>query len=171
VANLSRFNNMLAYVSSQYGAPSTFFYGIGVAPYINLGGQQNTAGLTTDQVLAALTASVNGYKNGSALSTAKSIATNYGLKLEAYEGGIDTFGDQSVAAKKAASLDPRVEGVIMDYLNTWFSKGGDQFNWFTLGARSFNSPFGTYSITDRITDLNEPKEIAYRAVRDSGLGS
>src|SRR5207245_2776003 len=35
VANLSRFNNMLAYVSSQYGAPSNFFYGIGVAPYIN----------------------------------------------------------------------------------------------------------------------------------------
>ena len=39
------------------------------------------------------------------------------------------------------------------------------------GSRSFNSPYGTYSITDRITDLNEPKEIAYRAVRDAGLGT
>ena len=108
---------MLAYVSSQYGVPANFFYGIGIAPYINLGGQQNTAGLTTDQVLNALTASVNGLKTGTGLSNAKSIATNYGLKLEAYEGGIDTFGDQSVAAKKAASLDPRIEGDLTSYFS------------------------------------------------------
>ena len=47
------------------------------------------------------------------------------------------------------------------YLQTWYAKGGDQFNWFTLGARSFNSPYGTYSVTDKITNLNEPKEIAF----------
>jgi len=161
---------MLKFVSKVFGAPRNYFYGIGVAPYINLGAKQNTAGLTTAQVLAALSASVTGLANGTALSTAKSKASAYGLKLEAYEGGIDTYGNQSVAAKKAASLDPQVQSIMTKYLQTWYAKGGDQFNWFTLGARSFNSPYGTYSITDKITNLNEPKEAAFRAVRDAGLG-
>lgn len=170
VANLGRFDNMLKFVNTVFGAPKNYFYGIGVAPYVNLGSKQNTANLTKDQVLAALSASVTSLANGTALSTAKSKASAYGLKLEAYEGGIDTFGDQSVAAKKAASLDPQIQSIVTKYLQTWYAKGGDQFNWFTLGARSFNSPYGTYSITDKITNLNEPKEIAFRSIRDAGLG-
>ena len=42
---------MLKYVNKVFGAPKNFFYGIGVAPYINLGSKQNTANLTKDQVL------------------------------------------------------------------------------------------------------------------------
>ena len=171
LANPSRFDNMLKYVTDVYGAPSNYFYAIGVAPYINLGSQQNTPGLTTDQVLADLSASVDGYQNGTSLTSAKTRATNAGLKLVAYEGGIDTFGDASITAKAAASLDPRIQPIMTRYLNVWYADGGDQFNWYTLGARSYNSPYGTYSISDNIHNLNEPKEIAYRSVRDAGLGS
>jgi hypothetical protein len=57
------------------------------------------------------------------------------------------------------------------YLNVWYSKGGGQFMWFTLGARSFNSPYGTWSITESLSDLNQPKELAFRQVRDAGLGA
>ena len=70
-------------IVAPFGAPKNFYYGLGVAPYINLGGNQNKAGLTKAQVLSSLSASVTGYQNGTALSTAKSKASAYGLKIEA----------------------------------------------------------------------------------------
>jgi hypothetical protein len=135
-----------------------------------MGGSQNTAGLTKDQVLNALRNSVTGLKNGTGLSNAKTRANNWGLKLIAYEGGIDTFGDQSIAAKRAAVLDPQITQIMEDYLHAWYAKGGSQLNWYTLGARSFNSKNGTWSITEDIRNYNQPKEVAYRFVRDEGLG-
>ena len=171
IANLSRFDNELKYINTVFGAPKSYFYGIGVAPYINLGGNQNKEGLTKDQVLASLSASATGYQNGTALANAKAKATAYGLKLEAYELGIDTFGPTSIAAKQAAVLDPQIQSIMTRFLDTWYSKGGSQANWFLLGARSFNSPYGTWSITDNIRNFNEPKELAYKSVRDAGLGS
>ena len=51
-----------------------------------------------------------------------------------------------------------------------YSDGGNLFNWYALGGRSFNSPYGTYSISDDITNWDEPKELAFKSVRDMGLG-
>jgi hypothetical protein len=169
-ANQSRFDNELNFLNKFYGAPRNYIYGIGVAPYINLGSKQNVDGLTTDQVLAALQGSVNGMRNGTALASAKTRADKWGLKLTAYEGGIDTFGAKSIAAKRSAMLDPRVKNIVTDYLGVWYSKGGQQFNWYTLGSRSFNSPNGTWSITENIRDYNQPKAVGFREVRDAGLG-
>ena len=42
--NLSRFTNMLTYVSKVYGAPKNFFYGIGIAPYWGLNLYQDQLG-------------------------------------------------------------------------------------------------------------------------------
>lgn len=170
-ANQSRFDNELNFLNKFYGAPKNYLYGIGVAPYINLGSKQNVDGLTKDQVLDALQASVNSYQNGTGFSSAKARADKWGLKLTAYEGGIDTFGNKSIAAKRSAMLDPRVKNIVTDYLKVWYSKGGNQFNWYTLGARSFNSPNGTWSITEDIRDYNQPKAVGYREVRDLGLGN
>jgi hypothetical protein len=168
-SSLSRFDNMLKYINTVYGPPKNFFYGIGIAPYINLGSLQNTSGLTSAQVLSALSSAVNGYQNGTSLSNAKARANQWGLKLEAYEGGIDTFGSASIAAKAAAVKDPQIQSIMQRYLNVWYSKGGDQINWETIGARSFNSPYGTWSITDDIHNYNEPKELAFKTVRNSGV--
>jgi hypothetical protein len=164
-ANLSRFDNELKFINTVYGAPNKFFYGIGIAPYLSLGKDASKNGLTTNQVVSDLGADAASYKTNGAFSAAFSRANAYGLKLEAYEGGIDTYGANSVAAKAAGSLDPRMTDILTGFMDTWYSKGGDLFNWYTLGARSFSSPYGSYSITDDINNYNEPKELAYIAER------
>ena len=87
------------------------------------------------------------------------------MKFCAYEGGPDTFGPNTVVAKKAASLDPRMSSLVIRYLNIWYAKGGDQFNWFVLGASNFDTPYGTWALTDNLRELRQPKELAYDAVR------
>jgi len=169
-AKASRFDNMLKFISTVYGAPSKYFYGIGVAPYLDLGADVSKDGLTADQVIADLSADANSYLTNGAFAGIVSRAQKYGLKPVAYEGGIDTFGANSIAAKAAASVDPRIEDIITGFLNTWYSDGGTLFNWYSLGGRSFNSPYGTYSISDDITNLNEPKELAFKSIRDADLG-
>jgi hypothetical protein len=165
-ANQSRFDNMLTYISKVDGAPSKFFYGIGVAPYLDLGPDVSKDGLTTDQVVADLGADANSYLTNGAFDGAERRANQWGLKLEAYEGGIDTYGSNSIAAKAAGALDPRIQDIITGFIDTWYSKGGGLFNWFTLGGRSFNTPYGAYSIADDVTQLDEPKELAFTSVRD-----
>ena len=87
------------------------------------------------------------------------------MKFCAYEGGPDTFGPNTVVAKKAASLDPRMSSLVIRYLDIWYAKGGDQFNWFVLGASNFDTPYGTWALTDNLRELRQPKELGYDAVR------
>jgi len=94
-------------------------------------------------------------------------AKTWGLRLVGYEVGVHTFGPLNIAAKRAAVLDPRMRDIIQRYLNVWYSKGGEQVNWVTLGARSFNSEFGTWSITEDADVYNQPKQLGFKAVRDS----
>ena len=165
VAVLSRFGNELAYLKKFYGDPSANLYGIGVAPYFNAGSVATQAGATKAQILAALNKSVDNYVNGSVLSTAFQKAKAYGIKLVGYEGGPDTYGAQNVAAKRAAQLDPQMTTILVKYLNNWYAKGGDLFNFYTVGARSFNSPFGAWSITEDLDVLNSAKIKAFQNVR------
>ena len=165
VAVLSRFDNELTYLNKFYGSPRTYLWGIGVAPYFNAGTVGSTAGATKAQILSALNGSANSYVNGTSLSTAFQKANAYGIKLLAYEGGPDTFGPQNIAAKRAASLDPQIQAILVKYLNNWYAKGGDLFNYFTVGARSYNSPYGTWAITEDLDVLNSPKIKAFQQVR------
>jgi hypothetical protein len=149
------------------GDPKNYLYGIGVAPYFNLGSTNTLANATKEQILAAMNASVNGYQNGTSLSNAFSKAKAYGIRMIAYEGGPDTFGDKNIAAKRAASLDPAMQGIIARYLTAWYTKGGDLFNYYTLGARSYNTPFGTWSITQDLDVLNSSKIKGFQQIRDA----
>ena len=170
-ANQARFDNELAFLNRFYGDPKSYIYGIGIAPYINLGSQRNVEGLTEDQVLSALQSNVNSLRSGTGLSNARNRATKWGVNLVAYEGGIDTFGPTSIAAKRSAMLDPRIKDIVTGYLDVWYDKGGNQFNWYTLGARSFNSPNGTWSITEDIRNPDQPKAVGFKEVRDLGRGN
>ena len=38
---------------------------------------------------------------------------------------------------------------------------------FTLGARSYNSPYGAWAITEDLDDLTSPKTVGYQQVRDA----
>ena len=69
---------------------------------------------------------------------------NKQLAAYSYEGGPDTFGPTSIAAKKNASLDPRMKGLVNDYLDIWYQSGGSLFNWFTVGAGSYDTQYGTW---------------------------
>jgi hypothetical protein len=165
VALLSRFDNELTYLNKFYGSPKTYLWGIGVAPYFNAGSTANQSGATKAQILSALSKSVDNYVNGSVLSTAFQKASAYGIKLLAYEGGPDTFGAANVAAKRAAQLDPQMQTILVKYLTNWYAKGGDLFNFYTVGARSYNTPYGSWSITEDLDVLNTPKIKAFQQVR------
>jgi hypothetical protein len=165
-SQLGRFNNELAYLKTKYGDPTKYLYGIGIAPYFNLGSTNTKVNATKQDILNAMNASVNNYaKANSSIDNAFTIAKNYGLKLLAYEGGPDTFGAMNIAAKRAASLDPQIQSIIVKYLNAWYAKGGDLFNYYTIGGRSYNSPYGTWSISEDLDIKNSYKIKAFQQVR------
>ncbi len=161
-----RFDTQLRYIEAVYGSPKNYFYALAIAPYFNLGDADANPNLGKQDVLNALSASIDGYQNGVILNDIVTLSTYYGLKMTAYEGGPDTFGPNNIQAKKDATLDPQMQTLTQRYLNIWYGKGGDQFNWFTLGAGSFDSQYGTYSITNDISVLNQPKELGYLAIRN-----
>jgi hypothetical protein len=164
-SQLSRFDNELAYLKLKYGDPKNYLYGIGIAPYFNLGSTNTKPNATKQDILNAMNASVNAYINGSTISTAFSKASSYGLRLVGYEGGPDTYGAMNIAAKRAASLDPQIQTIIVKYLNNWYAKGGALFNYYTIGGRSYNSPYGTWSISEDIDITNSYKIKAFQQVR------
>ena len=133
----------------------------------NLNSFANVNSATKDQLIQGLTTSVNNYQNGAAFDNEFAKAKAWGVHLLGYELGIDTFGPLNIAAKRAAMLDPRVKDLLQRYLTAWYAKGGEQLNWVTLGARSYNSEFGTWSITENADVLNSPKQQGFKAVRDA----
>jgi hypothetical protein len=155
----------LQFIEQTYGPPRQFLYAIAGAPYFNLGGQDSQTNLTESQVLSALTASMN--QQSAFYPAYIDLATYYGLRDLAYEGGPDTFGPNNVAAKAAASLAPAMESLVISYLDQWFSDGGGLFNWYYGGASNYNTAFGTWGLTNDPTNLNTPKMLGVESVLSS----
>jgi len=147
----------LEFIEAVYGPPRRYFYAIAGAPYFNLGKQQTAEDLTPDQVLDAMRDSVRDLPWGNALEANRALASWYGLKFLAYEGGADTFGPGSLAAKKAASLDPRMQQICVDYLTHWFQQGGEMLMWFTAGAGNWDTRYGTWELTTDLAITHTPK--------------
>ncbi|WP_439621800.1 PA14 domain-containing protein [Gemmata sp.] len=146
----------LDYLDRTYGDPTRFLYGTAGAPYFAVGDADHTqTNLTVDQVLAGLATSVAA--NAAALDETAALATYYGLANLAYEGGPDTFGGNNVAAKKAASLDPRMKDITVQYMNDWYARGGDLFTWYMAGPTNYDTQYGTWGLTNDITNLAAPK--------------
>ncbi len=172
---LSRFDNMLTYINKNYGAPKNYFYGIGIAPYFTMNKYNDdviiankTPGgttLTKDQILEGMSLSVSAYETEKRFAKALTYGSKWGLKLELYEGGNDTHGSLNVQAKKAASLDPKIAPIIQRYLAAFWAQGGDLINWYTYGARTYDGIYGTWTISNDLNNLNQPKEQALRAAR------
>jgi hypothetical protein len=66
------------------------------------------------------------------------------VEMLAYEGGPDTFGPNSIQAKKAATLDPKMTPIVAKFLNDWYAAGGGLFNWFTFISTGYDSQYGTW---------------------------
>ncbi len=147
----------LDFVADVYGPPGQFFYAIAGAPYFDLGDQQIVDGLSTEQVLTAMSKSIQRASIVSDLEADQALAAWYGLKFLAYEGGPATFGPGSLAAKKAANLDPRILGLCVDYLSRWYRQGGDMLMWFMAGAGDWDTQYGTWELTTDLALPDTPK--------------
>lgn len=147
----------LEFIDAVYGPPSDFLYGIAGAPYFNLGSQQRAEDLSTDDVIKALGASVEELAVVNAFESNRALATWYKLKFLAYEGGPDTFGTGSLAAKKSANLDPRMRDLCVGYLTNWYRDGGDVMMWFMAGAGNWDTRYGAWELTTDLALTDTPK--------------
>jgi hypothetical protein len=154
----------LTFLNARYGPPSNYLYACAGAPYFNLGNANNLTTLTTTQVLAALSNSVTALNTDLNVEACETMSRYNNLKFIGYEGGPDTFGPNDIAAKEAASMDPRMQPIVQTYLNTWLGYGAGLINWFSGGASNYYSQYGTWGITDDMADTNSPKLLGVQAV-------
>ena len=147
----------LDFMAKAFGPPNQYFYAIAGAPYFNLGSLQQSENLSVDQVLAAMSRSIDAMPIETKLEKNQSLAHWYQLPFIAYEGGADTFGPGSLDAKISASMDPRMEGLCRRYLDTWYGSGGGLFMWFTAGAGKWDTPYGTWELTPDLAITDTPK--------------
>ncbi len=172
-----------AYLTSQLGLlPAQAFHAIAIAPYITMGAAANDPGLTADGVLAgwaswAANISIAGpYGAGGPNFVAPFAATGafWGLECRAYEAGPDTVEgiDEGAPlwAKANASLDARIEPILVPYLRDWASLGPHMgaMNWYNAGAGSVDSPYGIYPVLYDMAVQATPKLAAIDAAIAGG---
>lgn len=157
----------LEFILKTYGPPNNYFYAIASAPYYGVWGHDSNPHLTKDQVIHAMSTSVDFWKTSHVLKKMQAFATYHRLRHIAYEGGPDTFGPNNIAAKKAASHDWRIKDMSVRYLNDWYSNGGSLFCWFMAGATDWDTQYGTWGLTDSMANQNAPKIQAVNAVLSS----
>ncbi len=144
-------------IERTYGPPGQYFYAVAGAPYFDMGAADVSTTLTTDQVIAALSKGIDDDPTINAFEENAALARWHGMPYVAYEGGPDTFGPNNIAAKMAAQFDPRMKDLVARYLNNWYAYGFGLFNWFVAGATPYNTAFGTWGLTDDMSNLNTPK--------------
>ena len=144
--------------------PNTVFYAISGAPYIfpsanNQASDDEVPGLTAAQLLAAIGTGVNNAPNANSYlyESHLALAAWHGLKVLAYEGGFDTFGNQNIAAKRTANLDPQIRTHCRNLLNRWHAFGFETFVYFNAGADNYNIQFGQWPLLEDIQDTVFPK--------------
>ena len=83
---------------------------------------------------------------------AAATASYWGLGMQAYEAGPDTVEGidtgAPLAAKAAASIDPRISPIIASFFLAWGQYGtvAEPMNYYTAGAGPLMNPYGIYSI-------------------------
>lgn len=141
----------LEFVNNYYGAPGQFFYALAGAPYFKAVTTDTSNTATPIQVLNALHSAIldqfYGYSNNIAQYAAS--CNYYGLKFICYEGGPDTFGPNNINSKASASRDTAMKTLCINYLDQWYRYGATGlFMWFTAGASSWETQYGTWSLTE-----------------------
>jgi hypothetical protein len=146
----SLFERMLDYAKRVYpNRPvNTAIYAISSAPYYALGANKTVEGLTATQVLDSLEASVNSLPLAYSYESSAFIAKKYGVKWVAYEGGADTFGPTSIAAKTEAHRSARMKTLCQKNIRDFHKAGGDLFMYYYAGAGSWSTQFGAWSMEE-----------------------
>jgi len=138
-----------------YGDISKYIYATAGAPYFNLGPYNGVTNLTVPQGLQALQNSVNGME--STYEVHLVLSRTHGLKFVGYEGGIDTSGPNDLPVKEQINLDPGLAPIMLNYFNTWFGLGFENFNWYVCDATQQDSQYGAWGMLDDINNLTTVK--------------
>lgn len=163
IAVAESFKQGLEFIERTYGPPRNYFSVVAGAPYFGMGSADSQTNLTSGQVLNALSASVDAFRDDPSLARVIELAVYHGLEPVAYEGGPDTFGPNNIAAKKAASFDPRMQNLAQRYLGEMGGRGMGLFNWYVGGATSWDTQYGTWGLTDDMANQQSPKILAIDA--------
>jgi hypothetical protein len=129
-----------------------------------------TLRLTSDQIVDQMLADIRG-PVASAITANAALATRYGLKYKAYEGGTGNttayFPADKVDAMTqlfiAANRNPRMRDVYLEYYALWVAKGGETLNQYTdIGQWK---PWGMWGALETVTQdpMTSPK---YRGLLD-----
>jgi len=166
---LARFDNMLSFINANYGPPKNYLYGGGLAWYFGMNkyADQFTTrtDVTKEEALEGMGLSISAYEDQKRFASAVNKLGAWGLKTYAYELGVDTYGDRNIQAKADASLDPRMAGLMVRFWNAFKNQGGESAQWFRLGANTYNTPNGTWSLTDNLNNVNAAKMQGFRTIR------
>ena len=150
----------LRYLDVNHGHPADHLAAVAGAPYLLLGAVNADPDMTSDMVLDALEAGVAALEGDAVLEYNAFEARWYGLPFVAYEGGPDTAGELGIAAKVDAALDPRMGQVCLGLLTRWYGYGFGHFDWFQAGAGNWNTPWGTFTLTNDMANQATSKILA-----------
>ena len=153
------FAQTFPWFDKTYGLPSNFFYGMGDATYMDVPDYSSA-----DAILAGLAA-----QEPQAIASAtdfNTVATYYGLKTVAYEGGPDLAGSGSAGQNALlASRDPRIEALVKQHYLNWYAAGGSL-------AMFYDGPYGSiappyeWSAADVALATNITASAKYRGLVD-----
>jgi hypothetical protein len=155
----------LEFIDKYFGPPSQFIYAVAGAPYFAPGKDENDPAkkkwyterpdVTVDGICDRLLARTATSANDN-VKAFHALARQYNVKSFAYEGGLDLQQFSSnVDIKMASQYDPRAGAAVEDYLNHWYTAGGDALFYFTLSCKYSKS--GYWGLTEDVRDLTTPK--------------
>jgi hypothetical protein len=169
----------LDWVARNYpGGPSAYLYGVAVNAYIKpveagfIDSMETRTNTTPQEWLNEWQAGVNSYRSPTGadhinVTNVAALATNFGLKLMAYEGGLritikgSQMDDQAKATLADALSSPQLATMVRQFLDAWYSLGGSLINWFTASA----GPVTSFSVTTDLNNQATPKLQGIDAVR------
>ena len=145
--------DVLRYLNTNFGAPNTYLYGVGGAPYYSPQSSFTDesglfsslqAGLNLINPDAAPLPAYNGDVTWNGI-TYKNIANYYGLKTLMYEGGPDLTNNPNKALIEKTAATPEMAKLIKSQLTHFLSCGNDLFVYYKLTAPAGDvSPWGIY---------------------------
>lgn len=149
--------NALAWFKTNYGAPANYFYAMAQGDYFS------PTNWSTDTTIADVLTDMTANSNASVglVTNNLATATQYGLKLAAYEGGPgNTNGGANsttnLGVQILANRDPGMDTLVQTHIrNNWFQQGGDLFGYFAMS--SAYSRYGDWGATDDYRNLTTAK--------------
>jgi len=153
----------LDYIKAAYGDPKNFVSGIAIAPYVGNEGDMaaiDNADLTADALFEWMNSFVDSTIDPW-IEQHKTIASQFGIGLEAYEGGqaLSATNGMNEALKQAVQSDPRMGDLYQHLIQMWVNDGGDIFADFTLAG-----PYSKYGYWGAFEGIDGVSSVKYDAL-------